>query len=293
MTRRDITLVVPTYNGGPYLNDLLPLIKQQEGDFHSIIFIDDCSRDDSLGMVSGYGFKCPRIVKNDENLGLYGTINRAIALVDSAFVSLVFQDDLIFDNYGGAMQALTERRPDASFFVGRSVDVSPGGEIAPFPTTTGREWTKPKGPDSTFDVLLNGTSWIISASVSRTSTLRRYGFNAALPQCGDFDLFARAAREENFVYLDEVVAGIRAHPQQASTGNLRRSIDLIEKIGIITEQVRAWPEEFTFRRRSLLASRYLYYIARRAVGQLRRGRAGAAGATAALGFKLLAGLWPS
>lgn len=288
-----ITLVVPTYNGATLLPDLLPGIKSQEEEFHSIIFIDDCSRDNSLQVASDFGFERAVFISNEQNLGLYGTLNKAISLVESEFVAFVFQDDLIFDGYAKEMTDVIRRRPDASFFVARSIPVSADGAPHSAPEVTGREWSSAKGSDSANQVLLKGTSWIISGSVSRTSSLRRYGFNPKLPQCGDFELFARAVRDEIFVYLDKTLVGIRNHAEQASVSNVRNSIDLIERIGILSEHVRARPHEISAALRLQLAALYLYYIFRRSAGQLRRGRVGIAATTGALSVDLFGALWPT
>jgi len=286
-----MTIVVPLYNGRPFLDELLPSLKAQEDAVDLYLFIDDRSADDSLDQVRAFGLRRASYLANDVNLGLYGTLNRALALVETELVAFVFQDDLLLGDYAAEMRALAARRPDANFFTAYCARIDAGGATIDVQPGTGREWTKARGAASWRDVLLKGTSWIISGSVSRTAALRAYGFRPELPQCGDFELFARAARDDTFVYFDRPLVAIREHPAQASAANLSRSVDLSERMLILREQRRRWPGDLRTAFKLKLLRRYGVHIAARALGQLRRGRWRMALYTSSLMSRLLGALW--
>lgn len=272
MTAQALTIVVPLFNGRPFLDQLLPSLAAQKDAVERYLFIDDRSTDGSLEHVQTYGLCRADYVANPANLGLYGTLNHALSLVDTELVALVFQDDLLLGDYASQMRALAARRPDVNFFTAGFARIDETGATIVIHAGTDGEWTKARGPASWRDVLLNGPSWIISGSVSRTAALRAYGFRPELPQCSDFEFFIRAAREDEFVYFDRPLVAIREHPAQASAGNLYRSVDLTEKMLILEEQRRRWPEDLSASFRLRLLRRYGFYIAARAFGQLRRGR---------------------
>jgi glycosyltransferase involved in cell wall biosynthesis len=272
VTADSLTIVVPLFNGRPFLGQLLASLKAQEAAVDRYLFIDDRGADGSLDCVRAFGLRRADYVANDVNLGLYATLNRALTMVETDLAALVFQDDLLLAGYADAMRALSRRRPEANFFTCGSARLDAAGAPIHMPCGAGGEWTQAPGAASWRDVLLHGTSWIISGSMSRTAALRAYGFRPDLPQCGDFEFFVRAARGETFVYFDRPLAAIREHPAQASAGNLARSIDLTERISILGEQRRRWPDDFDAALRLRLFRRYGYDIAARALGQLRRGR---------------------
>jgi glycosyltransferase involved in cell wall biosynthesis len=287
----ELTIVTPLFNGAPFLDQLLPSLKAQAPHVARYLFIDDLSTDGSLAEVRRFGLCKADYVANDANLGLYGTLNRALALVETELVALVFQDDLLLADYAAEMRALAARRSEANFFTAGFARIDRAGATIALPVGSGGEWTKSPGVSSWREVLLNGASWIISGSVSRTAVLRGYGFRPEMPQCADFEFFVRAAREGEFVYFDRPLTAIREHPAQASAGNLARSLDLTEKMLVLEEQRRCWPGDFTAGFKLRLLGRYGYYIAARTFGQLRRGRWAAALHTAALLRRLLGALW--
>jgi len=286
-----MTIVVPLFNGRPFLDELLPSLKAQEDAVELYLFIDDRSSDASLDRARAFGLRNAIYVANEVNLGLYGALNRALALVETELVGLVFQDDVLLGDYAAEMRALAARRPDANFFAAAAPRMASDGATIDLQPGTGREWTKACGAASWRDVLLKGASWIISGSVSRTAALRAYGFRPELPQCGDFEFFARAAREETFVYFDRPLVAIREHPAQASAANLSRSVDLSERMLILREQRRRWPGDLRTAFKLKLLRRYGVHIAARALGQLRRGRWRMALYTSSLMSRLLGALW--
>ena len=289
--RRDITLVVPLYNGRKYLDALLSTIRPQQNRFHSIIFIDDGSIDGSIELVEAFGLENVRFSRNERNMGLYDTLNRALTMVDSEYVALIFQDDLLETDFAEEMQHLIERWPETSFFTAGSACIDERGAVLRSHTPDRNDRATPAGKSASQRVLLHGTSWIISGSVSRVSALRRLGFRGDMPQCGDFELFARASREEAFVYYDRILTRIREHEQQASVQNVAMSADLKERIKTISEHRKLWGNEFSLSFRAELSSLYLYYIVRRAGGQFWRGSIATGAGTLALVSRLAGAVW--
>jgi glycosyltransferase involved in cell wall biosynthesis len=116
MSRQALTIVVPLFNGRPFLDLLLPSLKAQQDSVERYLFIDDASTDGSLDHVRGVGLPRCDYVANETNLGLYATLNRALAMVKTELVALVFQDDALLGDYAAQMRDLARRRPDANFF---------------------------------------------------------------------------------------------------------------------------------------------------------------------------------
>jgi glycosyltransferase involved in cell wall biosynthesis len=237
----------------------------------TVLFIDDASVDETLEIVSAAALPGKRILRNDSNLGLFATLNKALEEIETEYVSLIFQDNLIERDYFKQMRLLVERYPEINFFwTGYSIIHEFGRAIEPG-LNTGREELFPPGRQSWTAALQRGCLWTIGASTSKTERLRHYGFRTDLPQCGDYELFLRAVREDAFLYLERPLAKLRLHRGNASLRYARRSLDLKETILVYREQRSRFAADFD---RGLLLSlrRHLaYYVTRRFVHQAIRG----------------------
>lgn len=93
MTDPLISVLLPFYNGLPYIKTSLQSILAQTFTDFEVIVIDDGSADDSFTVVQQFGD--PRIrLYRQENVGLAATLNRAIGLARGTFLARQDQDDI-------------------------------------------------------------------------------------------------------------------------------------------------------------------------------------------------------
>jgi len=106
-----ISICVPTYNGGKYIEACLQSIYEQTYTDFEVIICDDCSNDDTLEIVNAFKGKDSRIKLfiNENNLGLVGNWNRCIELASGEWIKFVFQDDLISNTCLEEMLAATNK----------------------------------------------------------------------------------------------------------------------------------------------------------------------------------------
>jgi glycosyltransferase involved in cell wall biosynthesis len=265
------TIVVPTFNGEPFVGDLIDSLAGQLSSDCDLIFLDDGSTDDTVSAIVRCGICPTKIISNKQNIGLYATLNLAARMVDTEYMSVLFQDDWVMPNYIAQMQSVSESYPSASFLwpAINWVDGS-GKRVLLQGLDTGREELIEPGLEPWVSALERGTFWTISGSVSKVDSIRRLRFREELPHCADYEMLLRALRTERFLYLERPLVNIRAHDRQASTGNLRKSIDLSERIQIVGENLNRSSEDVSTRLRIRLLLRFLRQIARRAVGQIVR-----------------------
>ena len=265
------TIVVPTFNGEPFVGDLIDSLAGQFSSDCDLIFLDDGSTDDTVSAIVRCGICPTKIISNKQNIGLYATLNLAARMVDTEYMSVLFQDDWVMPNYIAQMQSVSESYPSASFLwpAINLVDGS-GKRVILQGLDTGREELIEPGLEPWASALERGTFWTISGSVSKVDSIRRLRFREELPHCADYEMLLRALRVECFLYLERPLVNIRAHDRQASTGNLRKSIDLSERIQIVGENLNRSSEDVSTRLRIRLLLRFLRQIARRAVGQIVR-----------------------
>ncbi|HTA63688.1 MAG TPA: glycosyltransferase family 2 protein [Bacteroidia bacterium] len=92
-----VSICIPTYNGGAYLEACLQSVCQQTYTDFEILICDDCSIDNTVEIVETFQKKDSRIklIISEKNLGLVGNWNRCMELANGEWIKFVFQDDLI------------------------------------------------------------------------------------------------------------------------------------------------------------------------------------------------------
>lgn len=98
-----ITVIIPIYNTSIYLTRCIDSIVKQNLDDVELIFIDDCSTDDSYNelkrCLSYYDDLNFQLLRNHKNLGSGETRNIGIKKASGDYVIFIDSDDYITDNY--------------------------------------------------------------------------------------------------------------------------------------------------------------------------------------------------
>lgn len=89
-----ISIALPAYNAGKYIAECLDsLLAQTYGDFE-IILVDDGSTDDTAQVVAGYDDPRVHYYKNEENMGIVRTLNKAYGLCRGQYIARMDADDI-------------------------------------------------------------------------------------------------------------------------------------------------------------------------------------------------------
>jgi GT2 family glycosyltransferase len=123
-----VLAVVPVYNGQQFAIRAIKSLLSQDYPNLRIIVIDDRSEDDSTSLISREfsGFPQITMLRNEKNIGLAQTLNRALELVtDEEFLLVLEQDcELLTDDY--VMEASKQlRHNDVALVTGE--DILPEG----------------------------------------------------------------------------------------------------------------------------------------------------------------------
>lgn len=90
-----VSIVVCTYNAGPYLNRQLDSLINQSYKNLEIIVVDDNSTDATLEVLNGYRHHpLFRIYSNETNIGFNKNFERGISLAKGDFIAICDQDDI-------------------------------------------------------------------------------------------------------------------------------------------------------------------------------------------------------
>lgn len=114
-SQQKLTVIVPVYNGEPFLDRCLDSIFNQSLKDIQVLLVDDGSNDGTINKVLKYVQKQPRLslIQHPQNLGTGTARNTGLNLVKSPFVAFLDADDWIDSNaYLKMVQAIEETNAD-------------------------------------------------------------------------------------------------------------------------------------------------------------------------------------
>ncbi|WP_302476323.1 glycosyltransferase [Hymenobacter sp. UV11] len=88
-----MSVIMPVYNAQQFLAEAIDSILLQSFTNFEFIIIDDCSGDCSPSIVQSYDDPRIRFYRNEQNLGISHTLNRAISLASSDLIARMDADD--------------------------------------------------------------------------------------------------------------------------------------------------------------------------------------------------------
>ncbi len=98
VTRNDgamnISVCLAMYDGERYIASQIRSILDQLGPSDELVVVDDCSRDASVQIVNAFDDPRIRLIRNDTNLGVLGTFERALRAAAGDLLFLSDQDDI-------------------------------------------------------------------------------------------------------------------------------------------------------------------------------------------------------
>ncbi len=115
-----ISVIIPIYNTAKYIKRCVDSIIKQLPDNAELIFINDCSTDNSVEVLknclNNYRGKNIQIIQNQVNLGSGETRNRGIKAARGEYVIFVDSDDYVAPQYFEILLQATNVQPDIIVF---------------------------------------------------------------------------------------------------------------------------------------------------------------------------------
>lgn len=99
MSKPKISVIMSEYNTPPnYLRASIESILNQTFKDIEIIIVDDCGKNDLESITEEYKDKRIRVIKNDKNIGLVESLNKAIAVSKADILARMDTDDIADEN---------------------------------------------------------------------------------------------------------------------------------------------------------------------------------------------------
>lgn len=89
-----ISIIMANYNGMPYLKLAVQSILSQTYKNFEFIIVDDASDDSSWGYLKKLGDKRIKLIKNNKNLGLAVSLNKALKIAKGVYIARMDADDI-------------------------------------------------------------------------------------------------------------------------------------------------------------------------------------------------------
>ena len=231
-----VDVVMPVYNGAPFLQEQIASILAQSHVTIRLIIIDDNSTDGSFALLNQLAAQDHRIKvlpKNPTNLGLIRSLSILLREVTAEYFALSDQDD-IWDNdkLSRSIYALRAQNADLVYSDVRLIDAEGNLLCDRYLTSMG---IRPlQGRDPAPFIFRNA---VIGHTIVGTAELSR--------SIGEFDptlvfhevwIIAAAGRLGNVVYLDAPLGSYRQHSQNvigARTLTMKRLVRLMGRNGTL------------------------------------------------------------
>lgn len=210
MTDPLVSVIMPVYNAGPYLQISIDSIIAQQGIASwELILIEDGSTDGSRE-VARAAVQDARIIllENERNLGAYPARNRGIAAARGAFIAMQDADDVSLPERLAKQLALLQNDPRLNA-VGAAADIieEEGALVTDF------TWhNRYIDPEAVRAATLLGPPYPMTSMFVRAEAMRALGgFSTAQRVSQDYDLWARLTTRGDVSGIDEPLVQVRDH----------------------------------------------------------------------------------
>lgn len=218
-----VSIIVPSYNHAPFIENALRSVFDQNYPNIEIIIVDDCSSDQTYSLCKSFftsssarsRFSSVQLCRNMYNEGAHATLNKGIKLSNGSFLAFLNSDDYYGpDRISVCMRAVSKLSAEFIFTGVKSVD------------SLGKILVRDEVVDPIADILLSYKNSLPSLSfgflghqltvstgnmiVSRRLISNVGGFSS-LKYCHDWDFAFRTISYAEPVYIPETLYFYRQH----------------------------------------------------------------------------------
>jgi|SRR6266850_1965574 len=212
-----ISIVLPVYNGERYLQEAIDSVRSQSYEDYEFIVWDDHSSDTSSEIIAQCKDERVRSFSNATNIGLFGTLNLAIAEARGELLRLFSQDDILKPNCLEAEARFHAQHPEVAV-AHAPYDVIDESGVVIIPS---EESDQPAVCSTAFAAQMMFYYGCLPGNISNVSLKRavfdKVGlFREDLIIAGDFEMWVRIAGQNSVGYINESLLCVRSHPEQLS-----------------------------------------------------------------------------
>lgn len=232
-----VSVVMPVFNGGPFLEGAINSILTQTFRDFEFIIIDDGSTDQTIDVINRFKDRKIKLHQNPINIGNYASRNIGMKLARGRYICVMDADDVAFPNRLQRQFAHMELNPDVGI-CGSFIQVIPNGGVPNFVTN-----------EDLLKVAFLSNNYCSHPSLFlRKEFLDRYNlnYNEEYYYSADFDLCARGFQYFRVQNIPDILLQYRRHAGQISTAKFAeqqqyadtiRINQLVDKMGFTLDEI--------------------------------------------------------
>ena len=89
-----VSIVVPVYNAGKYIEKTIQMVQEQTYTNWELILVDDCSKDDSVDKIEPFLSEKIRLIKKEQNAGAAEARNTGLEQMRGRYLAFLDADDV-------------------------------------------------------------------------------------------------------------------------------------------------------------------------------------------------------
>jgi glycosyltransferase involved in cell wall biosynthesis len=221
-----VSILVPTRNRAGWLRESIAAALAQTFENFELLIADNASTDETADVVASSNDPRVRYVRRPADVGLVENHNAGLASIDSDYVIIVPDDDLMYPRLLERTVPILERMPRVGM-VHTSIDMldSDGAIIAGDVNWTMGLTQDTVEPGETFirEQMKHSCRVCASTALMRTSALPLGYFDPGDYPPVDLGFWLRMATQWNMAFLDETLGGYRIHDHSHSAAVGTRS----------------------------------------------------------------------
>jgi glycosyltransferase involved in cell wall biosynthesis len=126
-----ISVVIPCYNGAPYLSEAIESCLRQTMTDFEIVIVDDASPDDCAQIAERFARSDRRIrlIRREKNGGVSAAFNSGFAVARGRFFTRLAQDDVFYPDALAKLCGRLEASPDTGLVYGGCEEINEDGSL--------------------------------------------------------------------------------------------------------------------------------------------------------------------
>lgn len=216
----DTSILLPVYNGEEYLEECLSSVFDQTHECFELLVRDDGSTDRSAEILHALDDPRVRVLtgSGDENLGLFGNLNRLLDAAEAPLVRFLCQDDVLTPRCIEKEVDFFRAHPKVGMVFSKMATIDDEGTVhsrAPL-------GDMPEHVSSSLAIQLLYFYGCIPGNLTPVCVRRECaeavgGFDDSFTLSGDYDMWARLCARWDLGVIHEHLVQVRAHPGRLSS----------------------------------------------------------------------------
>ena len=218
-----VSVIMPVYNAEKYLAEAVSSILSQTWQRFELIIVDDASTDATCDVIRSFSDPRIRMLKNDQNIGIAQTTNRAIKCSSGEYLALMDDDDISLPHRLEAQVTWLENNPEIMILgTGSGLIDSEGKTI--------RRTAAPSGSPKYYQarLLLGNLEFCNSSAMIRKSFLEdnHLSYRAEFDAMQDYRFYMEASKLGAISCLADIHHQFRLNWEELTARNCHQNTEM-------------------------------------------------------------------